>query len=61
MIFDLLTSPQGCQFDRRVNILIAFCSALHPGQFDMSHNHVRKNKILIPWAHPASQSFTPGA
>ena len=41
MIFDLLTSPQGHQFDPRVKILLAFCSACHPPQFDMPHDHVR--------------------
>ena len=40
MIFDLLTSPQGHQFDPRMKILIAFCSARHPRRFDMPHDHV---------------------
>ena len=30
MIFDLLTSPQGHQFDPRMKVLLAFCSARHP-------------------------------
>ena len=51
MIFDLLTSPQGHQFDYRVKILVAFCSAHHPCQFDMPHDHVRKF-FLTPWAPP---------
>ena len=40
MIFDLLTSPQGHQFDPRMKMLLAFCSARHPRQFDMLHDHV---------------------
>ena len=40
MIVDLLTSPQGHQFDPRMKILLAFCSARHPRRFDMPHNHV---------------------
>ena len=30
MIFDLLTLPQGHQFDTRMKMLLAFCSAIHP-------------------------------
>ena len=30
MIFDLLTSPQGHQFDPRMKILLVLCSARHP-------------------------------
>ena len=30
LIFDLLTSPQGQQFDPRMKMLLAFCSARHP-------------------------------
>ena len=33
MITDLLTSPQGHQFDPRMKILLAFCSARHPRRF----------------------------
>ena len=40
MIFDLLTSPQGHQFDPRMKMLLAFCSACHPRRFDMPHDHV---------------------
>ena len=42
MIFDLLTSPKGHQFDPRVKHLITFCSARHPRQLYMQHSHVRK-------------------
>ena len=28
-LFDLLTSPQGHQFDPRLKMLLAFCSARH--------------------------------
>ena len=48
MIFDLMTSPQGHQFDPGVKILLAFCSTHNPRQFDMPHDHVRKNKIQPP-------------
>ena len=40
MIFDLLTSPQGHQFDPRIKMLLAFCSARPPRRFDMPHDHV---------------------
>ena len=40
MIFDLLTSPQGHQFDPRMKRLLAFCSARYPRRFDMLHDHV---------------------
>ena len=48
MIFDLLTSPQGHQFDPRMKILLAFCSACHPRRFDMPHDHVWKNFFWPP-------------
>ena len=44
MIFDLLTSPQGHQLDRRLKISLAYCSTDHPRQFDMTHNHVKKKQ-----------------
>ena len=31
---------QGHQFDPRVKMLLAFCSARHPRRFDMLHDHV---------------------
>ena len=40
MIFDLLTSPRGHQFETRMKMLLAFCSAHHPRRFDMPHDHV---------------------
>ena len=40
MIFDLLTLAQGHQFDPRMKMLLAFCSACHPRRFDMLHDHV---------------------
>ena len=40
MIFDLLTSPQGQQFDPRMKMLLAFRSACHPRRFDRPHDHV---------------------
>ena len=60
MIFDLLTSPQGHQFDPRMKMLLAFCSACHPHPSDMPHDHVW-NFFLTPWAPPVPQSPTPGA
>ena len=38
MIFDLLSSTKGHQFDPRMKILLAFCSARHPRRFDMPHD-----------------------
>ena len=61
MIFDLMTSSKGHQFDSRMKILLAFCSARHPRRFDMSHDHVLKLLFLTTWATPAPQSLTPGA
>ena len=57
MIFDLLTLPQGHQFDTRMKMLIAFCSARHPRRFDMPNYHVwKKNDPLgtpsAPKSHP---------
>ena len=40
MIFDLLTFSQGHQFDTRMKMLLAFCSARHPRRLDMPHDHV---------------------
>ena len=60
MIFDHMASPQGHQFDPMVKILLALCSTNYPHQFDMSHNHFRKNKVLSH-GHPSAQSPTPGA
>ena len=40
MIFDLLTLPQGHQFDPRMKILLAICSPRHPRRFDTPHDHV---------------------
>ena len=40
MIFDPLTSPKGDQFDPRMKMLLAFCSARHSRRFDMLHDHV---------------------
>ena len=60
MIFDLLTSPQGHQFDPRMKILLAFWSALHPHRFDMPHDHVWKNFFLTPSASLSALSPTPG-
>ena len=59
IIFDLLTSPKGHQFDPIMKMLLAFCSARHPRQFDMPHDHVWI--FLTPWAPPVPQSSTPGA
>ena len=58
IIFDNLTSPEDHQFDPRMKILLAFCSARHPRRFDMPHDHVW---IKWPKAPLAPQSPTPGA
>ena len=58
LTFDL---TQCHQFDPRIKILLAFCSARHPRRFDMPHDHVWKKKFLTPWAPPAPQSLTPWA
>ena len=58
MIFDLLTSPQGHQFDHSVEILLVFCSTYYPRQFDMSHDHVGKKNFLTP-GYPGASSPTP--
>ena len=59
MIFDLLTWPQGHQFDPWMKILLAFCSAGHPRRFDIPHDHVWKKKFFdalgtpsVPKSHP---------
>ena len=49
MIFD--------QFDPRMKMLLAFCSASHPHRFYERHEHDRKKFFLTPWAPP---SPTPG-
>ena len=40
IIFDLLTSPQGHQFDPKMKMLLAFCSTRDPRRFDTPHDHV---------------------
>ena len=60
MVFDLLTLPQGYQFDPRMKMLLAFCSARHPRRFNMPHDHVWKF-FLTPWAPQVPKSPTPGA
>ena len=40
MVFDLLTNPQGQQFDPRMKIVPAFCSARLSRRLDMPHDHV---------------------
>ena len=56
MIFDLLTSSQGHQFDPRMKIFLAFCSARHLRRFDMPHDHVWKKKQFWPPGHPTMTS-----
>ena len=50
MIFELLTSSKGHQFDHSMKILLTFCSTRHPRRFDTPHDHIWKY-LLIPWAH----------
>ena len=49
MIFDLLTSPQGHQFDPRMKILLAFCFARHP--IDLICHMTMFEKKKIPPGH----------
>ena len=49
MIFDHLTPPQDHQF--------AFCSANHPRQFDMPHDHVQN--IFDTPGHPQHPQVPP--
>ena len=58
MIFDLLTSPQGHQFDPRMKMLLAFCSARHPRPYDMPHDHVGK-RFLDPLGTPSATKSNP--
>ena len=59
MIFDLLTSPQGHQFDPRMKMLLAFSSACHSHQFDMLHDHVWKKKKFDPLGTPSAPKSHP--
>ena len=60
MIFDLLTSPQGHQFDPRMKILLTFCSARYPCRFDMPHDHVwKKKKKLTSLGTPSAPKSHP--
>ena len=61
MIFELLTSPQGHQFDPRMKILHAFCSSRHPRRFNRLHDHVQRKHIFDPLGIPVPQSPTPRA
>ena len=54
MVLDLLSPPQGHQFDPRVKIFIVSWSADHPHRFDMPHDRVQKIEVLTP-------SIIPGA
>ena len=54
MIFDLLTSPQGHQIDPRMKMFLAFCSAGHPRQFDIPHDHVWKKIFFDPLGTPSA-------
>ena len=58
-IFDLLTSHQGHQFHPRMKMLLAFCSARHPPQFDMLHDHVWKKNCLTPLGTPSAPKSHP--
>ena len=58
IIFDLLTSSQGHQFDPRMKMLLAFCSACHPRRFDMPHDHVFK-KNVYPLGTPSAPKSHP--
>ena len=51
MIFDLLTSPQGHQFEPRI--------ARHPRRFDTLHDYVWKKKCLTPLGTPSAPKSHP--
>ena len=50
MIFDLLTSPQGHQFDPRMKMLLALCSAHHSVDLICHMTMFEKINYLTPWA-----------
>ena len=54
-----LTSPQGHQFDPRMKILLAFCSAHHPRRFDIPHDHVWKKFFFDPLGTPSAPNSHP--
>ena len=58
MIFDLLTSPQGHQFDPRMKMLPAFCTARHHRRLDMPHDHVW-NYFFWPPGHSQCPKVPP--
>ena len=59
MIFDLLTSPQGHQFDPRMKILLTFYSARHPNRFGMPHDHVWNKYFFWPPGNPQHLKVPP--
>ena len=59
MIFDLLTLPQGHQFDPRVKILLALYSTHHPLLFDMPHDYVWKKIAFDPLGTPLRPQCPP--
>ena len=54
--FDL---AEGHQFDSRMKMLLAFCSAHHPYRFDMLHDHVWKKKMFDPLGTPSAPKSDP--
>ena len=54
-----LTSPQGHQFDPRMKILLAFCSARHPRRFDIPYDHVWKKNFFWPLGTPSIPKVPP--
>ena len=61
MIFDLLTSPQGDQFDPRMKMLLAFCSAVIPIDLICYMTMFEKKNCLTPWVPPVPPSPSRGA
>ena len=61
MIFDLLTLSQSHQFDPRMKLQLAICSARHPRRLNMPHDHVWKKNGSTHWAPQVPLSPTPGA
>ena len=52
MVIDPLTPSQGHQIDHRLKFFSLSWSTAHLLKFDMPHDHVQKNKFLIPLQGP---------
>ena len=59
MMCDLLSSPQGHQFDPMFRILPAFYSTYHSRQFTTPQEHVRKNYFFYPLGIHSAPKYHP--